>query len=158
MNNNLDLDSLMIKEGEEINENDIKTVNKQDVEKQINNPFAYDSNTPIPGEDIDDKISEQINNIDKNTALDSLITKAAIIKAKNESTNENKKLSKEELEKVKKNFCEQLFYQQQEDYYTKYHSMMDGKTKRRVRKTIERNFDKGRYNKFLYNTGKSLND
>ena len=158
MNTNLDLDSLMIKEGEEINENDIKTVNKQDVEKQINNPFAYDSNTPIPGEAIDDKISEQINSIDENSALDSLITKAAIIKAKNESANKNKKLSKEELEKIKKNFCEQLFYQQQEDYYTKHHYIMDGKTKRRVRKTIERNFDKGRYNKFLYNTGKSLND
>ena len=49
-----------------------------------------------------------------------------------------------------------MMYQQEEAYFTQNHYIMDGKTKRRVRKMIERNYDKGRYGS-LYSR-KSLND
>ena len=55
-----------------------------------------------------------------------------------------------------KEFVDYMMYQQEEAYFTQNHYIMDGRTKRRVRKMIERNYDKGRYGS-LY-SGKSLND
>lgn len=106
--------------------------------------FAYDNgNTPIPGEDVDYKIKEQLNSINENTALDSLVTAAAIAKAQNEKP----KLTPTQKAEQRKQFIDAMMYQQGELYYQQHHYIMDGKTKRAVRKRIERDYDKGRFNK-----------
>ena len=40
-----------------------------------------------------------------------------------------------------------MLYQQGELYYQQHHYIMDGRTKRKIRKRIERDYDKGRFNK-----------
>lgn len=106
--------------------------------------FAYDNgNTPIPGEDVDYKIKEQLNSINENTALDSLVTAAAIAKAQNEKP----LLTPAQKAEKRKQFIDAMMYQQGELYYQQHHYIMDGKTKRAVRKRIERDYDKGRFNK-----------
>lgn len=106
--------------------------------------FAYDNgNTPIPGEDVDYKIKEQLNSINENTALNSLVTAAAIAKAQNEKP----KLTPTQKAEQRKQFIDAMMYQQGELYYQQHHYIMDGKTKRAVRKRIERDYDKGRFNK-----------
>ena len=76
--------------------------------------------------------------------MNTLITHAAIAKAKSESDIREKAKQKYEQ---RKQFIESMMYQQGELYYQQHHYMMDGKTKRRVRKAIERAYDKGKYNK-----------
>ena len=51
----------------------------------------------------------------------------------------------------------QLLQQQEETYFNKYGFIMDGKTKRYTRKSIEKNFNKGKYDKYLTNNHTSLN-
>lgn len=148
------LDNFIMENGSELKDN-IQIV---DTEPTTNNEFhlAYDTDKPVPGNVVADKING-IENINKQTALDSLIIKSALIKAENEAKKSKGKLSKKERESKKKQFVDSLMYQQEEDYYQKHHYMMDGKTKRGVRKRIERNFDKGRYDKYLLENRKSLN-
>ena len=54
---------------------------------------------------------------------------------------------------------ESMMYQQGEAYYQKHHYIMDGKSKRKLRKRLEREFNKGKYDKFLLsNSGTNLNE
>ena len=76
--------------------------------------------------------------------MNTLITQAAIAKAKSESDIREKTKQKHEQ---RTQFIESMMYQQGELYYQQHHYMMDGKTKRRVRRAIERAYDKGKYNK-----------
>lgn len=145
-NNNLD--NFITSVGEELNEN-YNLVNKEKIQNAINNTFLYDDNSPVPGQPIDNKLDEQLNSINETTALDSLITKAALVKAKNES--KRKKLTMKERNQFKKQFIESMMYQHGEAYYQKNKCMMDGKTKRKTRRHLETEFDKGKYDKYLLN-------
>lgn len=145
--NNVSLDNYVINNGTEFNENDVKFVSKDKIKDMVNNQFAYDDNSPIPGDNIDDKINNAVSSINKETALDSLITKAAIIKAKKEAESE-KTVSKEEKAAAKKQFIDAMMYQQGELYYQQHHYIMDGRTKRATRKRLERDYDKGRFKKY----------
>ena len=142
------LEQLIHRTGEVISWEDLekaltrKTEINEEMERTAS--FAYDNgNTPIPGEDVDYKIKEQLNSINENTALDSLITAAAIAKAQNEKP----KLTPTQKADQRKQFIDAMMYQQGELYYQQHHYIMDGKTKRAVRKRIERDYDKGRFNK-----------
>lgn len=141
------LNELIQRTGEIISQEDLQKaeeLKERFVESLKNEPaFAYDSNTPIPGEDVDYKINEQLNAINEKTALDSLINAAAIAKA----NNEKQQLTPTQKAEMKKQFVESMMYQQGELYYQQHHYIMDGRTKRAVRKRIERDYDKGRFNK-----------
>ena len=84
MENNFNLDSFVKENGEELKE-DLKIIPKEQIQEKLSRSFIYeDSETPMPGEKISDKIDKQLNSITEESALDSLITKAAIAKAENE--------------------------------------------------------------------------
>ena len=151
MEDNFSLDTFVKENGQQITEDSIKTISKEVIEKKVNNFIYEDSDTPIPGQSIDNKLTNQLDNMNENIALDSLITKAAMTKAKNEANNEMKtnKLSAKERMQYKKNFIESMMYQQGESYYQKHKCMMDGKTKRNTRRHLEKEFDKGKFDKYI---------
>lgn len=112
----------------------------QNTDAKVKQTFGYNNNVPIPGEKVD---FNNALNIDENTALDNLITKSAIYKAKAEKTAAEKK--QEEM-RIRKQIIDMMVYNEDEAYYQKYHHIMDGKTKRRVKRLIEKNYDAGKYN------------
>lgn len=151
------LDNFIIENGETVNES-MRILSDREIDMKLDDSFhpLYGDDTPIPGKNVVNKING-IDSINKDSALDSLIAKSALIKAKNEAQDEKKKLTKKTREAKKKQFVESMMYQQEEEYYQRHHYVMDGKTKRGVRKRIERDFDKGRYDKYLVDNHKSLN-
>lgn len=156
---NDNLDDFIMQNGNEIS-SDMKILDNKEVDMKFDDKFtlSYGNDTPIPGENTINKING-LEDINEKTALDSLIIKSALIKAKKENEEkQTKKLTKKDREPLKKQFIDSMMYQQEEDYYQKHHYMMDGKTKRGTRKRLERLFDKGRYDKYLLQNRKSLND
>lgn len=142
------LEQFIQKSGDVLSSNELKeaVLKKEEISKLMENEtsFAYDTaNTPIPGEEVDYKITEQLDAINKDSALNSLITAAAIAKAQNEKS----KLTPAQKAEQRKQFVEAMLYQQGELYYQQHHYIMDGRTKRKIRKRIERDYDKGRFNK-----------
>lgn len=120
-------------------------VSKKDIQDKIDNTFAYeDTPSVIPGKPIDDTIDRQLESLNEDTGMNSLITQAAMMKAKDET---DKREALKQKAEQRKNFIESMMYQQGELYYQQHHYFMDGKTKRRVRKAVERAYDKGKYNK-----------
>jgi hypothetical protein len=159
MENNFDLDSFVQENGEKLTE-ELKIIPKEQIQEKLDKSFIYeDSETPIPGEQISNKIDNNINAITKESALDSLITKAAIAKAKKESEQVKRHLTPKERNQVKDQFIESMMYQEGEAFYQKYHHIMDGQTKRRTKARILSNFNKGRYDKYiLKNPNNNLNE
>ncbi len=140
-------DSYIAEHGTAITNETLKKmlVPKKNIQNKIDNTFAYeDTPTVIPGKPIDDTIDKEIESLNEDTGMNSLITQAAMMKAQDET--EKRELMKQKLEQ-RKNFIDSMMYQQGELYYQQYHYFMDGKTKRRVRKAVERAYDKGKYNK-----------
>jgi hypothetical protein len=104
--------------------------------------FAYsDSAGPIPGENITEQF-EQLRDVDKDSAADRLIAQNALVKARNENA---ATLTPEERMLKRQQIVDQLMYQAEEAYFLEHRFVMDGRTKRRTRAMIERNYDKGRY-------------
>ena len=87
MEDNFSLDTFVKENGQQIAEDSIKTISKEVIEKKINNFIYEDSDTPIPGQSIDNKLTNQLDNMNETTALDSLITKAALVNIKNNLQN-----------------------------------------------------------------------
>ena len=151
METNFNLDSFVQENGEEINET-LNIISKEEIQNKLNNKFIYeDTETPIPGEQISDKIDNTLNNINEANALDSLITKAAIVKAENEKKKTKKHLTPQERNEVRDQFVDSMLYQEGEAYYQRHHHMMDGKTKRKTKRMIITAFNKGKYDKFILN-------
>ena len=153
-------DSLATECGEAVNET-VKTVTGNEVMQELKkvdktvNSYAYGSSGPIPGDTIESYLDD-VANVNKEDAISNLVAQSALLKAKSETEQNKSVLTKEEKARQKKQFVDYMMYQQEEAYFTQNHYIMDGKTKRRIRKMIERNYDKGRYGS-LY-SGKSLND
>jgi hypothetical protein len=104
--------------------------------------FAYgDSAGPIPGENITEQF-EQLRDVDKDSAADRLIAQNALVKARNENA---ATMTPEERMLKRQQIVDQLMYQAEEAYFLEHRFVMDGRTKRRTRAMIERNYDKGRY-------------
>jgi len=103
--------------------------------------LAYGSDSPVPGENITDQF-EQLRDVDNDGAADKLITQNALVKARNENTTT---LTPEERKLKRQQTVDQLMYQAEEAYFLEHRYVMDGRTKRRTRAMIERNYDKGRY-------------
>lgn len=147
MNDNVEemsLDELIEKEGTEVTEKYWK--DNPNIPK-----FAYNDNTPIPGQETE--IVTDIDSINENTALESLVIKSAMAKAYKEKEDRE---SAAEKARIRKQVIDQLVYNDGEAFYTKYHHMMDGKTKRRIRRIHEKNYDAGKYNYLL--TTNNLNE
>lgn len=151
------LDNFIVENGTEVN--NIQMIDKEKVADRLNNTIklAYGDSGPIPGESINNKLDNALSDINKESALDSLIVKSAMVKAEKEALAKPKKLTKAEREKHRERFIESLMYQQGEEYFQKHHYIMDGRTKRRVRKKIENDFNKGRYDKYLIPGHSNLN-
>lgn len=149
--NNPALDSLVQTYGEELMEK-LQVRDKKEILEKDKMKLSYADNGPIPGQTLESLLDNQLSGINENTALDSLITKSAAIKSKQEAA--QRPLTLAEKEHAKKQFVDMMMYQQGEAFYEKYHYMMDGQTKRRIRHKIEKDYDKGKYNKKATN----LND
>ena len=158
MKETLDLDALARENGEVIKkpqtiENISDSVAEQmtvQASRAANN-YVYDSGSPTPGESIDNELN-RILDVDKTNINDKLIKEAAIMKAHKEST---QSLTPEERARKKQEVCDYLLYQAEQQYYEQHHYIMDGRTKRRTRLKISRDYDKGRYRP---RNGRTLND
>lgn len=153
-------DSLATECGEVVKET-VKTVTGDGITQELKNAnkavntYAYGSSGPVPGDTIDTYLDD-VANVKREDAINNLVAQSALLKAKAENEQNKFVLSKEEKARRKKEFVEYMMYQQEEAYFTQNHYVMDGKTKRRVRKMIEKNYDKGKYGSL--NSRKSLND
>lgn len=150
-------DSLAEDCGEVITEDTevIEVTDKKKISDAINrqeNKFAYDDrNIPMPGQEMDDKLFRDLTNSDKDTGVKRLLAEAAILKAESEREAEKEQSAKKFVpsKEQKEELIKQILYDQERMYFEKYKYMMSGKQRRTLRKKIEKNFDKGRYNKFL---------
>lgn len=146
-------DQLAVECGEPVNENSFKTVDPDVAEEQvkqtkIRKKFAYeDTETILPDAANTERVIKNTTQkpITKQEAVDNMLLKTAIMKVQTEKDEISKLVDKEEAERVKKDIVEQLLYQQEQAFYVERKHMMDGKTKRRIRKMIERDYDKGKY-------------
>ena len=145
-------------EGQLFEGDDKKKQMKKMTEKAKLNDYVYGGSGPIPGESISDEL-DAITNVDKSEAMDSMIMQSAMLKAKAEAEEQqkNKKMTPEERKKYRQQVVDYLMYQQEEQYFMQHKYIMDGKTKRRLRSKIERDFDKGRIRPKKSGHG-SLND
>ena len=118
------------------------------------NDYAYGSGGPIPGEAMTDQF-DAIKDVPRDSAIDSMVMQAAILKAQNEAA-EQKMLTAEERARKRAEAIEYILYKAQEQYFIDHKYVMDGRTKRRTRAKIARDYDKGRYRERP--AVKSLND
>ena len=161
------LDSLVSEVGTLVTENDKTTEIPQENISQVLdsivedtapkpkvNEYAYGAAGPIPGETIPEQF-DAIKDVPKDGAIDSMVMQAAILKAQKEAA-EEKKLSVEEKARKREEAIEYILYKAQEQYFIDHKYIMDGKTKRRTRAKIARDYDKGKYRERP--NKKSLND
>lgn len=137
-NNNIiseeNLEKLVMMEGEKTD--NLEVIPKENVINKLN--FAYNMDTPIPGKNPEDKFDSILDNMNKETALDDLVKKSAIIKG-------NAEKNKPDAAAMKKQFVESMLYSQGEQFFEKHHYMMDSQTKRRIRRKIEKDYDAGKF-------------
>ena len=138
MENKSELDSLIVKEGKELNENEQKLVESKDLFK---NELAYDDGQLLPGQNIEMPNSESVA-LDKDAAHDNLIQTAAMLKLQKENE-AFQKLSDDE--KVKDYVCQAQYYKETNDFFKKYGYEMSGKQKRFTKRAIENAWKKGKF-------------
>lgn len=127
---------------------DSETASEQIDKIKVKKKFAYEDDTTIlpDSEYVNRQLDETLNKeISKEDAVENMLYKTAVLKARNESEDMKELLSKEEYEQQKKEIVNYLLYQQEQAYYSEYKFMMDGKTKRKIRKKLEREYDAGKY-------------
>ena len=152
--------------GEVVNNNEIDFIDKEVGENKVNEliekgkqvSFAYSSPFDMePGKPIGDKIDTKTSTT-REEGIEFLVEKTAMLKALKEKAEKEKEkknqVSKEEYEKRKKEFIDSMMYMQGEAFFTKNHHLMDGKTKKRLRRSIERKYNKGKFK----SSGVDLND
>jgi len=152
-------DELATECGEVVNEDEVKFIDKEIGEKKVDElitkgenesvSFAYSSYDDLePGKPIGDKIDFKASST-REEGLEFLVEKTAKLKALKEKAEKEKQkkeqISKKEYEARKKEFIDSMMYMQGEAFFTEHHHVMDGKTKRRLRRTIERQYDKGKF-------------
>lgn len=162
-NNNEIMDNLAREFGEPVTEKDvlIENLTKKDIEKMTNeadkklNNYVYGGGGPTPGESISEEL-DRITDVKKEDAINSLVMQSAMMKAEQERQEAEKKpMTAEERAEHKKQVVDYLMYQAEEQYFVQHKFVMDGRTKRRTRAKISRDYDKGKYRP---KKGKSLND
>lgn len=169
MNNNTELDELMLKSGEVVkNESIIKNNEYKDkvinaLDNEYANTYAYGDIGPIPGTPVEMNTGVSIDNTEDERKAGNrrLIAAAAQMKLRKEMEEFNKKSDKE---KIRTYVISALMQQQEREYLEKHHYVMSGDIKRRTRKSIERQYDKGRIrltkeekDNILYNLSLSSN-
>lgn len=154
------LDSLVSEVGTPVTENEKATAISEDVidtlveePKKAVNEYAYGSGGPIPGESVDFDV---IKDVPRESAIDSMVMQAAILKAQKEAAEQKPKMSPEERARKREEDIEYILYKAQEQYFIDHKYIMDGRTKRRTRAKIARDYDKGKYRQKP--NKKSLND
>lgn len=151
------LDELTTEVGERVDENKevAQFIDKETVQEEVNksslNSYIYeDRDLPLPGKKgaMEESFS-RITESSKQIAQEGLVKSAAILKARKEAEERKARgiLTKEEKMRQREEVCRELLRQAEEAYFVEHHYIMDGTTKRRTRKMIERNYDKGRYTK-----------
>ena len=156
MGKNIDkdlLDKLAREVGEEFKKEEVVTKEGEELSEFVNESLekvheipqlAYGgTDGPVPGENITERLDD-LRNVDSEGANERLIMKNALIKAKNENA---PVLSPEEKKLKRQQTVQQILIQAEEAYYVEHHYIMDGRTRRRTRAMIERNYDKGVYNR-----------
>lgn len=156
------LDSLVTEVGTPVTENEKTTNISQEMidsvveeNKPKTNEYAYGSGGPIPGEALGEEF-DAIKDVPKETAVDSMIMQAAILKAQKEAANQQPRMTPEERARKREEDIEYILYKAQEQYFIDHKYIMDGRTKRRTRAKITRDYDKGKYRQKP--NKKSLND
>lgn len=133
-------EKIVVKEGEERD----RYVDEYLDQMKSKPALAYGDSGPIPGQDLSDVFSAA-GDISKEDALNSVIVQNAMKKVKDEAA-AARKLTPEQKAANRQQTIDAIMYRAEEEYFIQHKYVMDGRTKRRTRAQIARDYDKGRYN------------
>lgn len=135
---NIELDSLLLENGKELNEKEQKIIKSEELLKDT---LIYeDDNQVMPGQ-FQMPTSNDVA-LDKDKATENLIQQAAMLKLQKENE-EYRKMSDDE--KVKDYICQAQYYRETNDFYHKNGYEMSGKQKRYIKRAIETAWKKGKF-------------
>ena len=137
-----------------VNDNKSELLNVVDKAKHT---YDYDgqSDLPIPGEE--QVYDKTLYNSNSAQGVKELINMTATLKAEKEKkTEDEKKKFAQRKAQMKPELVSQIMYQEEQAYFEKNKHMLSGSDRRRLRRIIEKNYDKGRYNKYIIPEGEGL--
>jgi len=132
---NTNLDSLVVNEGQEFNENEQQIIN---VGNEKRGELLYDDFGPLPGvktEILHEEVTEE-------TAENKITEMAAIMKLQKEQEAFHKMTDNE---KIKDYVLQSQYYYQTNEWFKKYGYDMTGKQKRNLKRDLERAWNKGKF-------------
>lgn len=146
------LDELAVECGEVIEEpvTVIESEEAQKAFKKINNRkrFAYDDEAyALPGSDetfkeLDEELGKEVS---KDEAIENMLMKAAVMKVQNKDPEVERIVKKEQAAQERKEIVAYLLQQQEAAYFEQNGFVMSGDIRRRTRKMIEKQYDKGKF-------------
>jgi hypothetical protein len=107
--------------------------------------LAYSEGVPLPGADLTDMFN-RVATVDESNAIDGVIAQNALKKVREEAEQERRQ-NAEERKRQREADIASIMYSAEEQYFLEHKHVMDGRTKRRTKKRIEHDYDKGRYTK-----------
>ena len=107
--------------------------------------LAYNEGVPLPGADLSDMFN-RVATVDESNAIDGVIAQNAMKKVMEEAEQERKETAEERRRRREADIAS-IMYRAEEEYFIQHKHVMDGRTKRRTKKMIEHDYDKGRYNR-----------
>ena len=107
--------------------------------------LAYNEGVPLPGADLSDMFN-RVATVDESNAIDGVIAQNAMKKVREEAERERKETAEEKRRRREADIAS-ILYNAEEAYFLEHKHIMDSRTKRRTKKIIERDYDKGRYNR-----------
>lgn len=148
------LNSLVQENGEPVVEEEMIVVEDKDkIKSAVNktrNKLAYDDrDIPLPGQEMNIDMFRNLTNSDKETGIKRLITEAALLKAEEEQAEEARRAKARNIAEQRADILKTIMYQQEQEYFKKNKCMMSGQQKRKLKRIIERNFEKGMYDKYI---------
>lgn len=158
MESDKNLDKLIVEQGQVFDKKQFVKISSDTVQNKFGTSFAYDDNKSIlPGQAVQMPTSEDIT-YNKEKANDHMIQQLAMTKLQKENE-AHKKLSDDQ--KIKDYVLKVEFYRYTNDFFVKNGYEMSGQEKRKLKRTIERAWNNGKYkfdndqrNEILYEISK----
>lgn len=148
------LDELAVECGEVMGSDEtVQVIAPEDAQKalkKINNRkrFAYDDGAyALPGSDetfkeLDEELGKEVT---KDEAIENMLMKTAVMKVQNKDPEVERLVKKEQAAQQKKEIIDYLMEQQEAAYFEEHKFIMSGDIRRRTRKILERQYDKGKF-------------
>ena len=152
MENKEILDELAVECGEVVEE-PVAVIDAKDAEKELKKianrkRFAYDDGAyALPGSDetfkeLDEELGKEVS---KDEAIENMLMKTAVMKVQNKDAEVERLVKKEQAAQEKKEIIAYLMQQQESAYFEQNGFIMSGDIRRRTRKMLEKQYDKGKF-------------